>query len=83
MIVAIKVSTKNDVNGNPRRAYIVNKVHGEYAERLAVIDEDYWGMQALRKQYPDAILLQEIEVAPAEYRKWIKVGINDEKLKAE
>lgn len=85
MIVAMKLSAPNDTNGNPRRLYIVNEINDSgYAERLDVIDEGYAGRAALTNKYPDAVLLQqEITVAAAEYKKWIKVGENDKKLRDE
>lgn len=85
MFVAVKLSAPNTNYGNPRRLYVVSKVSADsqYSERVAVIDEEYLGIQALKKEYPDAVLLQEINVSPAEYKRWLKVGENDRKLRAE
>ncbi|MMZ46561.1 hypothetical protein D1872_81790 [compost metagenome] len=87
VIVATKLSTKNDKNGNPRRLYIVTAIdpqnlhHG--GERLDIIEEGYEGLAALRNKYPSALLTQEIEVAPSEYKRWKQVKKADDKNREE
>lgn len=81
MITAIKLSTTNDTNGNPCRLWVVNElaVDGKnqpYSNRLAVIEEGYEGLKALRKHYPDAIVTEQLFVSPKEYKTYSKMAIN-------
>lgn len=86
-VVAVKLSTKNDTNGNPRRLWIVTAIgDGENApksERVGIIIEGYEGRSALLKSFPNAIEMQEIEVQPTEYRRWLQVKKSDDAYDAE
>ena len=54
-LIANKINAGNDVNGNPRRAYIVQEIleNTNYASTIDVIDEGYEGSTALFNKYPD------------------------------
>lgn len=72
MRIAQRIKAPNDVNGNPRRAYLIYKVtHDKYAKLEAVYDEGYAGMG---EKYPDAIFLVTIDVSATEYKAFIKIG---------
>jgi hypothetical protein len=64
--IGIYVQTKNDVNGNPRRGWMV--VNG-LGRTLGFVDEGYEGLPALRKAFPNAVeTMHALEVTPAAYR---------------
>jgi hypothetical protein len=85
-IVVVKVSAGHDNNGIPRRLYIVKELDTESrshvaSHRLAIIEEGYEGWGAVSKRYPTAMLIEDIYTTPQEYRRWIKVMKNDQKLR--
>lgn len=47
-IIAVKISTKHDFNGNPRRGWLIYNDTGAY---LGFVDEGYSGCGALDKVY--------------------------------
>lgn len=68
------VTTKNDVNGNPRRGWIVYTSNGE--NLIAFVLEGYKGKAALREAIPNDSDVTElpypITVTPGEYRKLVR-----------
>lgn len=76
MQVYVKLSTKNDTYGNPRRLYVVNEVQTgkPYTgiQRLAIIVENYNGNQEVRERFPDALYIGEYEVTPTQYRNLLR-----------
>jgi hypothetical protein len=73
-MIAIKLSTTNDANGNPRRCYVVLHdgvrfgVPTGYPGIEAVIDEGYEGIRALRDAYPSIVdTAAEFDVPVREY----------------
>jgi hypothetical protein len=60
-MLAIHLKAKNDVNGNPRRCYVVCN-----PEVIDVIDEEYRGVGALEK-YPNIPII-EFETTLKQYR---------------
>lgn len=71
MIIAHKIATKNDVNGNPRRGYNVYKSpnDGNFAYYLGFVDEGYGNpARDLRNVFPDIVFLGVVQVNPGEYR---------------
>jgi hypothetical protein len=52
----------NDVNGNPRRLYVIQKLDGKHAERIAVRVESHDGNGAWQREFPDAIFIADYEV---------------------
>lgn len=75
------LSTKHDVNGNPRRVYIVSKMetapHNEncrWSSWAAVIDQGYSGTKYIRELFPFAHELPQVNIAPSEYNRIIRVG---------
>lgn len=67
MHVAIKISTTNDTNGNPRRGWLVFTLRGR-SELVAFVDDAYRGQRALTNAYPDAEVIAELDVIPRVYR---------------
>lgn len=72
----VKIVAPNDVNGNPRRCWIIEITQSRYVK---VIDEGYSGSGALKKggftqEETDHILetAPEIHVSASEYNSWIK-----------
>jgi len=64
--MATYVRTKNDVNGNPRRGWMVSDEQGRM---VGFVDEGYTGRPALRERFPDAVeVMHALEVTPAAYR---------------
>ena len=72
-MVAIKLCAKNDINGNPRRVFVVLDDMGSLVE---AIDEGYNGTAELFAKYPDISKVQgwpiEFATTPAEYRRLLK-----------
>jgi hypothetical protein len=74
------IGTKNDVNGNPRRAYIISEIdltaERQYPYIIDVFDEDYEGDRAFKKHYPH---LEKggymIDTSISCYKEYIKIGI--------
>ena len=75
MLTATHCMAENDVNGNPRRLYIIQEVleGQDYSRLVAVIDEDYNGPNAFRKQYPEAIRMLDITISAKEYKNLLKL----------
>jgi hypothetical protein len=68
-MIAIKIRTKNDTNGNPRRGWIIVDEEGEVVN---FIDEGYAGKGALHTYAHKHYIVEgpEIQVGPGEYRAW-------------
>lgn len=64
--VAIKVNAGNDVNGNPRRGWIITGCRK--GNMIDFVDEEYYGSSILRERHPKAVLGPELEVTPRTYR---------------
>ena len=64
-VMAIKIRTDNDTNGNPRRGWLIYTKEGEF---LGFIDEGYGGRKALTSLFPNAVDLASIPVKPTTYR---------------
>lgn len=62
---AVKIAAPHDVNGNPRRAWLLYDREGKY---LGAVDEGYSGYGALKTVAPNHIELAHIKVPPLEYR---------------
>ena len=61
---AVYVGTKNDVNGNPRRGWLV-----DVGNTTVFVNEGYVGRAALKKACPNAVeRFSRIEITPGEYR---------------
>ena len=61
---AVYVGTKNDVNGNPRRGWLV-----DVGSSTVFVNEGYVGRAALKKACPTAVeRFSRIEITPGEYR---------------
>ncbi len=70
-MIYLHLATKHDVNGNPRRLYVILDSDGDVVD---VIDEGYAGNSQVRKKYPDAVVGPRIEVPISEYKDWLKYG---------
>jgi hypothetical protein len=71
MIIAHKIATKHDVNGNPRRGYHVFKSpnDGNFAYYLGFVDEGYGNSaREMRNEFPGIVFLGTVTVTPGEYR---------------
>ena len=77
MKVAIKISAKNDINGNPRRGWIIYEVTplfndptGTQAviEKTDFVDEGYTGFSKVLIQYGKIPVLADIPVSPSYYK---------------
>lgn len=67
MKIAIRLNAGNDMNGNPRRVFVVLDKHGI----LDIIDEGYNGDSELRKRHRISAS-DDFETTPAEYRQLVK-----------
>lgn len=65
---AIHVKAKNDLNGNPRRLYLVCSPHGP----VAAVAEGYDGSHAIRGAGYEAPIVADIHVQPAEYKRLLR-----------
>lgn len=64
--VAIHLNAGHDVNGNPRRVYVVIDRYGAI---VATVDEGYSGTQALKDAgFPNVIHGPQFAITPGEYR---------------
>jgi hypothetical protein len=73
------IGTKNDVNGNPRRAFLVNEINLELSEPyqylIDVVEEGYNGRDALKRAgYNLNTPGYMIETTPTEYKHFIRHG---------
>jgi len=69
--IVLHLCAENDVNGNPRRCYVVIGPDGAV---VAVHDEGHIGHHAWRIEHPTAVEGPEINITPGEYRAWLKEG---------
>lgn len=68
----LHLGTTNDSNGNPRRGWAHFNDRGIIT---AFYEEGYHGYNALPEELRELRLAApHIEVAPREYRKWVKAG---------
>jgi len=77
LVTAIKLRTQNDIDGNPRRCWLMHSVpeNGEYPRPLAVIKEGYKGVSALKEwlEKHDAFCheVETIKVPVTEYNNFV------------
>jgi hypothetical protein len=75
--VAIRLDAPRDINGNPRRVYLVidplsgGSTEGQHI--IDTIDEGYEGRSALTSRYPGAKYLFSVKVTTQEYKTWLKL----------
>ena len=65
MKVAVKIRTDSDTNGGPRRGWLVYLLPDN--EFVAWVEEGFEGEAALKKAYPEAVVLCCLRVPVAEY----------------
>ena len=69
-VFSVRLNAGNDVNGNPRRVYVVFDSSGKIID---AIDEGYSGINALDSAYPkhnDSVA--SFDTSPSEYRELVK-----------
>jgi len=76
---AIYIGTKNDSFGNPRRAFLVNEIDlsepKPYPYIIDVVEEGYYGKEALTEAYPDLNPPgYMIYTSPSDYKNFLKIG---------
>ena len=76
--VATKITTKNDVNGNGRRLWVINEIvhdgiRAPHSNRVGIIEEGYEGTKAIKTT--------EFYVAPSEYNVYLKAKKEMDKIK--
>ena len=71
VIVYIKAVAPHDVNGNPRRCFVIWAIDTKGAHKVAVIDDNYSG-DRVYQTYPTAVYLGEIDTTPKEYKYLLK-----------
>ena len=64
------IRTTNDVNGNPRRAFVVYDAQGRHVE---TIDEGYDGYSKLCEKYPKHRILMRVDASVKEYKRFLKM----------
>ena len=64
-VFAMKIKTKNDYSGNPRRGWLV---YARNADFLGFVDEGYGGRRALTSLFPNAVELGEVPTTPGAYK---------------
>lgn len=69
---AIHLNAGRDINGNPRRSWIVFDDLGNYAGKVM---ESYAGEAHLRERFPNAIVLAEVPTSPGYHRQFDPEGI--------
>ena len=84
-VTVTRIKTKNDINGNPRRAWIIHSIDPgttvtqvsrySYASCIGVVEEGYSGKDALVAwlvcYHCKSIELDDIKVSPNEYNRFI------------
>jgi hypothetical protein len=82
--VYVKLSTKSDSSGNPRRLYIVKEIDTEAPHfggtRKAIISENYNGNQEVMERFPGTVEIGSYDVPYAEYKRWMDVKKSDDKI---
>lgn len=85
-VIVTHVRANNDVNGNPRRCFVVRDLDGAHVE---TIDEGYYGEAALYSRYPwfmhiaaDRLGLKPayaamIDSTPSEYKRLLRASVHD------
>ena len=70
-MLAIRIATENDANGNPRRGWFIADDHGDIVD---YVDEGYMGTGALAEAgYPDSVRTSaKISVKPSVYREAVQ-----------
>ena len=70
MTEILHLCAKNDLNGNPRRLYVMSNEEGKY---IAAWDEGYKGSDAVPGEFrKDAYLSQRFDVTVTEYNKLLR-----------
>lgn len=67
--LAISLKAGHDVNGNPRRVWVVL----DGGEIVDAIDEEYYGSAAVTNKYPNAILGPRFETTLKEYKSLLRL----------
>jgi hypothetical protein len=71
---AVEIGTKRDINGNSRRGWIIftadGRIHGFVADHG--VGRSALGMAGFKDIVDTGSMVDRIQVAPAEYRKWAK-----------
>lgn len=77
MLVAIKLCTTNDTNGNPRRGWMVVESSGDqWTHTVGWVEEGYEGRAALtRSRFGGAAEGPALTVAPAEFKRQRKHAV--------
>ena len=70
-ILVIKLEATNDINGNPRRIFII---FDEESNIIETIDEGYSGDRELNKKYPNLPSYCTFKTTIKEYRNLLKWG---------
>ena len=71
IVVYLKAVAPHDVNGNPRRCFVVWQIDTTGAHKTAVIDDGYAG-DRVHETFPNALYLGEIETTGKEYKYLLK-----------
>ncbi len=67
--IAIYLRSKNDVNGNPRRLFLILDEEGI----VDIVDERNRGTYALRDEYPEIKYpVVAVDIPPSEYKRLLK-----------
>lgn len=69
MYLAISLKAGHDVNGNPRRVWVIL----DGGEVIDAIDEGYYGFAAVTNKYPNAILGPVFETTKEEYKSLLRL----------
>lgn len=72
-ITYLRLKAPNDRNGNPRRVFLVYGVD-KYVNLVATVDEGYAGDAEVRKRWPNAKSMGDIEVSASTYREFRNWG---------
>lgn len=64
----------NDVNGNPRRMFLVYELRNGDFSMIDILWEGYRGNEVVTEKYPDALpVYTPLEMPPAMYRQYKKL----------
>lgn len=68
-MLAVKLNARNDVNGNPRRLFLVMDSEGI----IDAVEEGYLGIGALDNRYHGCPVLETLYITPGEYKRFIRL----------
>jgi len=68
-VMVTHLRADNDPNGNPQRLYVINNLKGEIID---VIDEGYYGINAIKNKYPNYVEVATYHIPKSHYHELLR-----------